>query len=218
MRAIMGAGAALVALGLAGCGGSSTSSTSSSSSTASSVSSPLSGFALTDAQVNSAEPQFNVTAKPVAGATSLTGPQGSTLDACGTTYSSEALRSQRLQIDYVAKDRVLDSNEVVRYQSAAAATQAYQELKAAVANCKPWTMDGTTAEPADPSLVADQVVISGRVPQQRADLPSVFACFTYQFQGDLLSAVYVFRDARDQAVHDCESLAAAAAGILKQHS
>lgn len=210
--------AAVVMLALAACGSSnSTSSTPSPSPSPSPVSSPLRGLALTVAQVEAADPQQQVTEQDASAATSLTGPQGTTLDACGVTYPSEALRVARLQEGFLNGPRVAESNEVVRYKSAAAATQAFQELKAAVANCKPWTMSGTTVQPPDPTLVDQQVVISGQVPQTRADLPPVFACFAYQFQGDLFSGVYVFRDAQDQAVHDCEAIAAAAASILKQH-
>jgi hypothetical protein len=210
--------AAVVMLALAACGSSgATSSSPTPRPSPTQASSPLRGLALTAAQIESADPEQQVTEEDAPGATSLSGPQGVTLDDCGTTYPSEALRSARLQENFLAGQRVADSNEVVRYNSAAAATQAYQELKAAVANCKPWTMSGTTLQPPDPSLLDQQVLISGQVPQTRADLPPVYACFAYQFLGDMLSAVYVFRDAQDQAVHDCRTIAAAAASLLKQH-
>ena len=77
-------------------------------------------------------------------------------------------------------------------------------------------MSSTTVEPADPALGAQQVILAGQIPQERADLPAIYACFVYQFNADLLSAVYVFRDAKDQAVHDCTAIAAAAASNLRQ--
>lgn len=209
------------AVALVGCGSSGSSSpspSSSSTSASSSVSSPLSGLALTAAQVTAADPGQPATAEPAGGATALSGPQGVTLDACGTTYPSEALRTQRLQLNYMTDGHVSASNEVVRYQSAAAATQAFSELTAAIANCKPWTMSNMTQVPADAALVSQQVIISGDVPSNLAGHPAISACFAYQFHGDLLSAVYVYRLTHQDAERAAEAMAATIAATLKSAS
>ena len=61
-----------------------------------------------------------------------------TLDLCdGATYPSEALRAARLQVAALDVQSTLDalSTEAVRYKSADATAQAFDELKATAASC-----------------------------------------------------------------------------------
>src|SRR5438034_4465819 len=58
-----------------------------------------------------------------------------TLDMCGYTFRSEALRTERLQVDYVSGSRGPHvSNEVVRYRAGGVA-QAFREITDAWRNC-----------------------------------------------------------------------------------
>jgi hypothetical protein len=57
-----------------------------------------------------------------------------TLDLCGYTFHSEALRLARLQVAFTRGGTSLISNEVVAYKPGGAAT-ALRELRAAVAHC-----------------------------------------------------------------------------------
>lgn len=208
-------GVVLAGMVLAACGGSGSkpsSSSSSSSSPSSTVSSPLTPFAITAAQANQADPNLPVTEEPALSPTSLTGSEGATLDVCGDAFPSESLRTQRLQVAFIdSQQHPAGSNELVRYKSAAAAMQAYQELKAAVADCtKPWTLSQVQVAPADGQLLPQQVIISGQAPQTRINGIPIWSCFIWQFRGDMLTAVYVNRMNRDQAVHVAEALAVVA--------
>ena len=60
-----------------------------------------------------------------------------TLDACGGTFPSEALRTGRTEIQAMVTSTVIVFSEVVTYSTAAAATQALTELHTAASGCDP---------------------------------------------------------------------------------
>jgi hypothetical protein len=57
-----------------------------------------------------------------------------TLDLCGYTFHTEALRLARLQVTYTRAGAPLISNEVVAYKPGGAAS-ALREVRAAIAHC-----------------------------------------------------------------------------------
>jgi hypothetical protein len=64
-----------------------------------------------------------------------------TLDMCGFTFTSERLRTRRLQVDFIHPGRaVVVSNEVVTYRNGGAAL-AMHEVERAVATCPPGPVD-----------------------------------------------------------------------------
>jgi hypothetical protein len=212
-------GVAVVACGSSNSSGPFASPSSSTTTTAASIDSPLKGLLLLPAQVLQSDPMSQAAPAmvPSEASTALQGPAGVTLTACGGSFPSEAQRTQRVQVDYVdnSQHRIGATNEVVRYSSAAIATQAFQELKAAVANCAhPWTLSDMRQEPAGTSLAAQQVILSGQMPAQTGNAGPVFGCFVYQFRGDLLSGVYVYRGSRDAAVSAAGVLGKASAALL----
>lgn len=84
--------------------------------------------------------------------TSLSGPNGVTLDLCNGSFPSEKLRVARLQTAIVdnqnAQSQEVVSTEGVLYRSPAATSEAFSELKAAKANCPSGVVPGTDGQPA----------------------------------------------------------------------
>jgi hypothetical protein len=222
---ILACGLVLAGVALSACGGSGSGSTPSPSATGSPtpataiVDSPLKPLVITAAQATQVDP-IDSARLVDAGSTTLKAPVGTTIDICGDSFPSEALRTERLQVGFEdPQGHPNESNEVVRYQSAAAATQAYNEVKAAAASCtKPWSLSQVQAEPVDPSLLPQQVALSGQQQQTRIGGVPIYACFIWQFRNDLLSAIYAFRGERAQACQVARGLAGIAKSNLESAS
>lgn len=123
-----------------------------------------------------------------------------TLDFCNKTYSSEALRSARLQVEYTHKGGPQLSNEVVSYQPGGA-RQALAEMRHAAATCK----NGPVAHPpsgvrdlvrhtqllSDPHLLPGAIAIletdSGIVKGKHRTSQTIAI---FQVRGNVLSGVY----------------------------
>jgi hypothetical protein len=148
-----------------------------------------------------------------------TGPNA-TLDLCGGTFRSEALRVQRYQeffVDAAQPKREVESNEIVRYQPGGTA-QAYREVQAAARGCKPVTVQGVrvsaaTTQPRDPQLAPEQLTI---VWSQTSANSTVWRAAVYQYRGDLFDGVYVNRQSKQQALSAARALAEAAAQQLSR--
>jgi hypothetical protein len=71
-----------------------------------------------------------------------------TLDLCNGTFASEALRTDRLQVDVVdTQGAILLSTEAVAYRNSSATLQAFTELKATAANCPSGPVESPVGEP-----------------------------------------------------------------------
>ena len=125
-----------------------------------------------------------------------------TLDLCGFHFQSEAVRTTRLQVNYVKNPKALGlSNEVVRYQSGGSAF-AIQELKRAVATCPHHPVESAvagvppltyrihrfTASQLLTGAVALRITVSGTA---RGRPVTITGVVIYQVSGTLLSGVYV---------------------------
>ncbi len=125
------------------------------------------------------------------------------LDLCGFTFRTEALRTARLQVVYVKPRAPLQlSNEVVTY-GRDGARKALAELRQAAKSCPRQAVVGpakgvgpvtyrvsrirTSGLPS--GALALDVRIVGRINGQQADLR---ATFVYQVRGNILSAVYAY--------------------------
>jgi hypothetical protein len=148
------------------------------------------------------------------GSEALTGAQGTTLDQCASSYKSEALRTSRYQVGYLNPAGLLSaSNELVHYKKGGAAAS-YDELTAAVKHCTPSTgTSGFRLDPSNSRLLAQQVAFSVKVTQPQG--PTVYQVSIYQYRGDVLDVVYVFRPQRDQARAIADRLAERARAILE---
>jgi hypothetical protein len=208
--------AAVIGIGLVACGSSGSSAPSSSASpTASgSAASPLKGFVLSLDQVRQIEPDDPPVADPVADRGTLLGQTAATLDVCGVAYPSEKLRKQRLQVDYIDNlSRKTASNEVVRYNSTAAATQAYHEISTALQHCTgPQELSDVRPVPSDPALSTEQAAGCGKNAPNSAS-SQAYGCLFFQFRADMLWAIYVFRPTREEALQ--QGLALAKLGAAK---
>ncbi len=210
-----------VCLILTGCSGSSspgaTSSTTQPSTPAASASPPsLASIAFT------AEVASQVGGVPVASnphvSTAIGAGTDATLDLCGATFPSEALRVQRYQVfflDAAHPDRQVESNEVVRYRPGGA-TQAYGEVRAAARLCKPVTVHGVhvsafVIQPPDPRLTAEQLTVVG---SQTSAKGTVWSVAVFQYRGDLFDGVYVLRQTKEQALGAAKALSELAAQRL----
>ncbi|HET6910605.1 MAG TPA: hypothetical protein VFH54_14820 [Mycobacteriales bacterium] len=146
-----------------------------------------------------------------------TGANG-TLDLCGGTFRSEAMRVERYQeffVDPNQPQREVESNEIVRYQPGGTA-QAYREVQAAARGCRAVTVQGTRVsaarvQPRDPRLAADQLTVLWS--QTSANI-TVWRAAVYQYRGDLFDGIYVNRQTKQQALNDTKALAEAAAQVL----
>lgn len=122
---------------------------------------------------------------------------GVTLDFCNYDYKSEALRSQRVQVQYVNGNPEA-SNEFVRYRSGGAAS-AFAELKKAVASCPPSFQegDGTASHieqiQAAKGLATNHVVLTFSVTTSGfGGAQTLWTTAVYQFDGDFFSGLYVY--------------------------
>ncbi len=125
-----------------------------------------------------------------------------TLDLCGGSYSSETLRTGRLQVRYTRPGKsVAVSNEVVTY-AGAGADQALAEVASVAKACarKPVVLRaGTVTETykvaplTDPKLPADSVVVKLQITATDGKKKvSQTGVAVYQVRGNTLSGVYTF--------------------------
>jgi hypothetical protein len=147
----------------------------------------------------------------------------STLDWCNFTYTSEALRMTRVQVEYTGNDTLPAGNEFVHYQKGGTA-RAWAELQKAVATCPPSsTLDGYVNDQvqragADSQLVARQIILSYHVTDPTGQLNLPWQAVVYQFDGDYFSGIYVYGLSRSLALTEAEKLAAKSATHLAQAS
>jgi hypothetical protein len=124
-----------------------------------------------------------------------------TLDLCGFTFKSEALRTGRLQVNYLKPHALDASNEVVRYRTGGAA-KALSEVDRAVATCPKGPVSSTVRGVGPvtyrihrlsgahllPGALALRIHVAGTANGRH------FAGTTtavYQRRGDVLSGVYI---------------------------
>lgn len=144
-----------------------------------------------------------------------------TLDWCNFSYTSEKLRTSRVQVDYAGDDLHPSGNEFVRYQSGGT-TKAYAEIQQAVATCPPTSQtDGyiysqVQRAPRDSALATRQVVLSFQVIDPTGQLDLQWQAIVYQFNGNFFSGVYVYGLTRSSALTVAEQLAAVSARHLAQ--
>jgi hypothetical protein len=150
-----------------------------------------------------------------------------TLDLCGTqNYSSEALRTARLQVDYLKPNgRYKLSNEVVVYKPGGAA-QAMREVAAHAANCpnKPIVVEGPRAtfritRLTDSKLLKGYVAVQIRetaVVKGKKLTATYYA--VYQRFGNVLSGVYSYGAATPEQELLCLRAAEASARNLRAKS
>lgn len=156
---------------------------------------------------------------------SLRGSAGSTLaGVCNRSFPSESLRQQREQTEYTIPGPqghpvTAASNEVVSYKSKDDATQAFDELRQAIASCP------TSYSPVGgPQLTQNHSlsVGSGLAPTalafaQLVNQPGgpVWEVNIYQFDGEYLSAIYAFDPTQLTAVSEARQLATDAVTKLR---
>ncbi len=146
-----------------------------------------------------------------------------TLDWCNFTYTSEALRMTRVQVEYTGNDALPAGNEFVRYQKGGTA-RAWAEVQHAVATCPPTsTTDGYVNDlvqraPSDDQLVARQIILSYHVTDPTGQLNLPWQAIVYQFDGDYFSGIYVYGLTRSLALTEAQRLAAKSATHLAQAS
>lgn len=124
-----------------------------------------------------------------------------TLDYCGFTYPSEALRTARLQVVYTRKGSAFKaSNEVVSYRPRGA-QQALGEARHAAATCPQGAIknlpSGVTSLTHHAHLVTDPHLLPGAVAiidhvtaTVHGKRQTSYAMEVYQVRGDVLSGVY----------------------------
>ncbi|HEY5051537.1 MAG TPA: hypothetical protein VII50_11595 [Acidothermaceae bacterium] len=146
-----------------------------------------------------------------------------TLDWCNFTYTSEALRMARVQVEYTGNDSLPAGNEFVHYQKGGT-NRAWTEIEQAVSTCPPSsTTDGYVNDlvqraPSDNELVARQLILSYHVTDPTGQLNLPWQAIVYQFDGDYFSGIYVYGLSRSLALAEAERLAAKSATHLAQAS
>ena len=149
------------------------------------------------------------------------------LDLCGFTFRSEALRTARVQMAYLKpRAAVQVSNEVVTYRRDGA-RKALAELRQAVRSCPREAVSGPAAGVGPiryrvtriramrllPGALALEVRIVGRINARPVDLR---ATFVYQVRGSVLSAVYTYGGAPEVRRRLALRAAAASAKNLRK--
>jgi hypothetical protein len=123
-----------------------------------------------------------------------------TLDLCGYTFHTEALRVARRQVAYMRNGAPLISNEVVAYKSGGAAT-ALRELRTAIAACplgyvsskvKGMGQLKNAIRPiAVPGTLPGSIAVVDRITEKLNGQTRRFdAILVFQARHDVLSAVY----------------------------
>lgn len=128
-----------------------------------------------------------------------------TLDLCGYTFHTEALRVARLQVAYTRGATPVLSNEVVAYEPGGAAS-ALRELRTAIATCPAGyvasnvrgigQLKNSITRLVVPGLVPGSVAILDRITQKLNGKTTRFdAILVFQARHDVLSAVYGYTEA-----------------------
>ncbi len=152
--------------------------------------------------------------------TGLMGPDNATLSAvCGVpTFPSDADRVARRQVAYIQHGFLAASQEVVRYRSGGAAL-ALRELRSATRSCpksfpitKGSVASKVTIDPPNPDLLAKQLTMQFSITQPNG--PRTWEVDVYQFDGNYLSAFYVFNSTLRFARSTAFQLASLAAAKL----
>lgn len=144
-----------------------------------------------------------------------------TLDFCNFDYTSENLRSARVQVQYVGSGQSA-SNEFVRYRSGGAAA-AFSELQKAIAGC-PSSYNESGGQVSNIHRLSD---LSGLAKNSAAvSFTSTFTgiggvvheatTVVYQFDGDYFSGVYVYGTDAAAVQSAAAKLGAASAKLLAE--
>jgi len=144
-----------------------------------------------------------------------------TLDFCNYHYTSEALRTTRVQVEYVggAQDA---SNEFVQYKPGGA-TSAYAEIRKAVSGC-PSTFSDQNGQFSHiertniAGLTQEHLAITFEMaaPGLDGSLTTEWSTVVYQFDGNYFSGVYVYGTNKAQVQQLGSKLAVKAAHHLAE--
>jgi hypothetical protein len=129
-----------------------------------------------------------------------------TLDLCGYTFRTEALRLARLQVAYTRGAVLVVSNEVVAYKPGGAAS-ALRELRTAIAHCPagyvsskvPGTglLKNSITRVSAPGTLPGSIAILDRITQKLNGKTTRFdAILVFQARRDVLSGVYGYGQAQ----------------------
>src|SRR5665213_3608239 len=140
----------------------------------------------------------DVTLKQLPGGNRVAGQV--TLDLCGFTFRTEALRLARLQVAYTRGGTSLISNEVVAYKPGGAAA-ALRELRSAIAHCPTGyvssrvrgmgQLKNSIRHVTAPGVLPGSIAIVDRISQKLNGKTLQFdAVLVFQARRDVLSAVY----------------------------
>lgn len=143
-----------------------------------------------------------------------------TLDFCGYHYTSESLRTARVQVEYVGGTEDA-SNEFVQYKPGGVAS-AYAEIQKAVNGC-PSTYTDNDSQTSQlqhltnmTALVKDHVAIEFAVTttSSAGNTVSEWSTVVYQFDGNYFSGIYVYGTDKTRVEQVGAQLAAKAAQHL----
>jgi hypothetical protein len=146
----------------------------------------------------------DVTQKRFAGGNQVAGQV--TLDLCGYTFRTEALRLARLQVVYTRGTIPVASNEVVAYKPDGAAS-ALRELRTAVAHCPAGyvsskvrgtgQLKNSITHVSAPGTLPGTIAILDRITQKLNGKTTRFdAILVFQARRDVLSGVYGYGEAQ----------------------
>ncbi|MDQ1465382.1 MAG: hypothetical protein QOC73_2323 [Actinomycetota bacterium] len=144
-----------------------------------------------------------------------------TLDFCNFAYTSEKLRSVRVQVQYFSRSSDPAGNEFVHYKPGGAA-KAFAEIQQAVKGCPATSTTGNVSYSlvqragADRALAPHQLVITFEVNDTTGATPFQWQAVAYQFNGDYFSGVYVYGTTRALVLAQAQRLGAAAARHLAE--
>lgn len=144
-----------------------------------------------------------------------------TLDFCNFTYTSEKLRTARVQVQYASGSQSA-SNEFVRYRAGGAAS-AYAEIQKAVSGCP-----STYREPGGvvsqikrvsglTGLVSKSLAVTfASTSTGEGGVSTVWTTVVYQFDGDYFSGVYVYGTDKSRVQSLAATLSARSAKYLAE--
>jgi len=129
-----------------------------------------------------------------------------TLDLCGYTFRTEALRLARLQMAYTRGSIPVVSNEVVAYKPGGAVS-ALRELRTAIAHCPAGfvssnvrgtgQLKNSISRISAPGVLAGSIAILDRITQKLNGKTTRFdAILVFQARHDVLSGVYGYGEAQ----------------------
>ena len=159
----------------------------------------VSGVVLRPAQVAS-----DVTLRRLPGGNQVAGQV--TLDLCGHSFRSEALRLARLQVAYTRGGIPVASNEVVAYKPGGA-TSALGELRTAIAHCPAGYVSSNVPGTGQLKNNIQRIVVPGSLPGSIAFLDRITqklngkttrfdAILVFQARRNVLSGVYGYGQAQ----------------------